>query len=72
MLSDLQFHMNRLTSYLPTEIGMLTNLLHISANDNFFTGTIPSEIRFLTKLIDLRLYDNFLSGLVSVFYFVTC
>jgi hypothetical protein len=55
---------NQLTGSLPTELGMLTNLVHLDVSSNEFSSSIPSEIGRLTNLVSLELQGNQLSGSV--------
>lgn len=53
---------NNLTGILPSEIGNLTNLLHLSLAYNSIEGSIPIELGNLTKIYDIYINDNKLSG----------
>ena len=56
------FQMN-LTGSIPTEIGLLSDLLAINTGYNMnVRGTIPSEIGLLKDLMFLFIYDNDLHG----------
>lgn len=49
--------------YLPTSIGLLSNLLEdLDLERESLTGTVPSEVGLLTKLTSLNLNRNRLSG----------
>ena len=50
--------------YLPTELGILPNLLGLGLNDNGMSGTIPSQLGQLTWLAHLDLSGNSLSGTI--------
>ncbi|CAB9504842.1 Leucine Rich Repeat [Seminavis robusta] len=53
-------------STIPTEIGLLTNLLRLSADRNFHGGTVPTEIGMMTSLIEVYLgYNPFPSPIPS-------
>ena len=47
---------------LPTQIGNLTKLTHLSLHTNNWDGTIPTEFGQLTKLQELVLHTTSLSG----------
>eukprot|EP00549_Striatella_unipunctata_P023028 CAMPEP_0118713426 /NCGR_PEP_ID=MMETSP0800-20121206/25505_1 /TAXON_ID=210618 ORGANISM="Striatella unipunctata, Strain CCMP2910" /NCGR_SAMPLE_ID=MMETSP0800 /ASSEMBLY_ACC=CAM_ASM_000638 /LENGTH=337 /DNA_ID=CAMNT_0006618867 /DNA_START=25 /DNA_END=1038 /DNA_ORIENTATION=+ len=53
---------NTLTSTIPTEMGLLTNLERFEAQDNFISGGIPTEIGALSNLMILYLGYNRLDG----------
>lgn len=59
---DLQLNAARGT--LPTEIGLLTNLVHFEADLNFISGTIPTQFGLLTNVYWLDLDTNFISGTI--------
>ena len=44
---------NLLTSSIPTEIGLLTNLTMLSMYDNMLNSSIPTEIGMLAELTEL-------------------
>ena len=50
---------NELTGAIPTELGRLTNLIHLSLSGNQLTGVIPSELGRLTNLRVLDLDYNY-------------
>ncbi|CAB9504845.1 Leucine Rich Repeat [Seminavis robusta] len=53
-------------STIPTEIGLLTNLLRLSADRNFHGGKLPTEIGMMTSLIEVYLgYNPFPSPIPS-------
>ncbi|CAB9513690.1 Leucine Rich Repeat [Seminavis robusta] len=47
---------------MPTELGLLTKLMHLNLWDTGFTGTVPSELLHLTVLERLDIDDNKLTG----------
>lgn len=64
-LSDLIFYQMNLTGSIPTEIGLLSDVISINTGYNFkIRGAIPSEIGLLKDLESLFLYDNDLSGTI--------
>lgn len=53
---------NQLSGSIPTELGNITSLSHLSLYDNQLTGNIPPELSNLTNLISLSLSGNQLAG----------
>lgn len=51
-----------LNGSLPSEIGLLTSLLHLNLSGNAITGAIPTQIGQLTKLTNLDLSFNRFTG----------
>jgi Leucine-rich repeat (LRR) protein len=51
-------------STIPSEIGLLTQLMFLSFSDNSLTSTIPSEIGLLTKLKRLTFSFNQLTSTI--------
>jgi Leucine-rich repeat (LRR) protein len=56
---------NKISSPLPSGLGMMKKLVELDLEHNFFTGTIPEEIYRLVNLQTLYLYDNILTGALS-------
>ena len=56
---------NKISSPLPSGLGMMKKLVELDLERNFFTGTIPDEIYSLVNLQALFLYDNILTGTLS-------
>jgi hypothetical protein len=54
-----------LTSTIPTEVGLLTNLSVLDLDFNDLTGTLSTELLGLTSLTQLDLNDNRLSGSIN-------
>lgn len=54
-----------LTGTIPTELGLLTNLIFIDLDYNQISGSLPSELFRLTALTQLDLNDNLLSGSID-------
>ena len=50
------------TGFLPTELGLLTQVTGIDFSDTHLSGTLPSELALLTKLQSLQLNSNRISG----------
>ncbi|GJV83549.1 kinase RLK-Pelle-LRR-XI-1 family protein [Tanacetum coccineum] len=48
----------RLEGSIPEQIGMLSNLAHLSLQRNNLNGTLPVSITNLTKLVELDLFGN--------------
>jgi Leucine-rich repeat (LRR) protein len=51
-----------LNGTIPHELGLLSNLRLIFANNNSLTGSIPAELGQLTKMQKLQLSKNLMSG----------
>lgn len=47
-------------AFLPSQLGQLTNLIHISFEANLMIGVIPPDLGNLTNLRRLNLYANYL------------
>ena len=58
LLRDLYLDENQLTGKIPTEIGLLSNLVVLDMQENQLTGTIPAELGTLVNLLILRLDNN--------------
>jgi hypothetical protein len=65
-LSYLDVSVNYMTGYIPSEIGLISNLEKLYLDSNSFSGTIPSQMQSLTRLSDLWLANNELIGKVPV------
>jgi len=63
-LKRIHFNFNRLAGSLPTSIGNLKKLNHLSVSSNQLEGEIPKEIERLTNLKFLYLNDNNLTGTI--------
>lgn len=53
---------NKLSGRIPTELGLLTNLIFLDLEFNALNGTIPTELCQLTNLQYLSLRGNLLTG----------
>lgn len=51
---------------IPSEIGLLANLISLRLSYNFFIGTVPSELEQLQSLALLHLHSNRLTGNLSL------
>ena len=51
---------NEFVGSIPTEVGLLTNILYLDLSENKFEGSIPSELGLLTRLwtLDLGMYKQ--------------
>lgn len=56
---------NKISSPLPSGLGMMTKLQDLELETNYFTGSIPTEMYSLTNLQNLYLHDNILTGQFS-------
>lgn len=61
-IQSLDFSNNKFNNQLPTEFGILTNLVELGLHNNTFTGTIPTEFGLLTSLEALDLSSNLFTG----------
>ena len=64
-VTGIKFGAMNLQGSLPTEIGMLSSLVHLDVSNNQVVGTIPEELYDLTRLEKIFLYENNLSGTIS-------
>lgn len=53
---------NRLTGFLPSELGDLRKLQNMHFGSNQLEGTVPTQISLLSDLISLGLDHNYFSG----------
>ena len=49
---------NSFSGAVPSEVGKLTSLLEIDAEENSFTGTLPLELEMLSKLSVFNFHRN--------------
>ncbi|CAB9510712.1 LRR receptor-like serine threonine-protein kinase [Seminavis robusta] len=64
-LRTLNFMFNSLSGSIPTDIGLVSDLMWLNWDFNLFlTGTLPSELALLTKLTRLSLPVNSLSSTI--------
>lgn len=61
-VTEIEFEENNLVGTIPTEIGLLTDLIIWGMERGTLTGQLPSEIGLLSQLIFLDLDFNDLSG----------
>ena len=61
-VTNLSLFENKLTGWIPAELGNLANLERLYLPDNQLTGEIPAELGNLTNLERLYLRDNQLTG----------
>ncbi|KAF7848137.1 hypothetical protein BT93_L2261 [Corymbia citriodora subsp. variegata] len=61
-LRFLELHNNNFTGRIPSEIGLLTNLIELAICNNLLNGSIPYEIGNLKHLDALALFGNHLTG----------
>lgn len=54
-----------LTGPIPTEVGLLTNLVFIDLDFNMITGSLSSELLSLSKLEQLDLNGNHMTGSIN-------
>lgn len=61
-ISDLTLQNNQLQGYIPSELGLCTNIKRLFLEENFFRGTPPESFGKLKQLEKLRLSGNRLTG----------
>ncbi|KAF8030274.1 hypothetical protein BT93_E2658 [Corymbia citriodora subsp. variegata] len=61
-LRFLELHNNNFSGRIPSEIGLLTNLIELAICNNLLNGSIPYEIGNLKHLDALALFGNHLTG----------
>jgi len=64
LLHDFHLSGSHMGGTFPTELLALTNLEHLSIDENKFEGTIPPEIYSLTSLKKLIFHDNDFTGVL--------
>ncbi|KAI3889366.1 hypothetical protein MKX03_024457, partial [Papaver bracteatum] len=63
-INIIYLHENKLSGYIPQEIGKLSSLIELTLSTNNLVGPIPTSITKLSKLDTLYLYENKLSGTI--------
>ena len=63
-VNRLQLTGRGLSGTIPTQIGMLSNLMELDLLSNSISGTIPTEIGKLAKFTSLDVFSNSLSGTI--------
>jgi hypothetical protein len=61
-LEGLSMEINGLSGQIPSEMGMLTNVVFLYLRDNSFTGLICTELGEMVSLVELDLAGNYFSG----------
>ncbi|KAI8566735.1 hypothetical protein RHMOL_Rhmol02G0065000 [Rhododendron molle] len=62
LLLRLDLKVNRLNGTIPTNIGLLSNLVYLDLSTNSFSGTIPLSVANLTKVVELDFGRNPITG----------
>ncbi|KAI8566742.1 hypothetical protein RHMOL_Rhmol02G0065500 [Rhododendron molle] len=62
LLLRLDLKVNRLNGTIPTNIGLLSNLVYLDLSTNSFSGTIPLSVANLTKVVELDFSRNAITG----------
>ncbi|KAI3889365.1 hypothetical protein MKX03_024456 [Papaver bracteatum] len=65
-LNTLYLHTNKLSGYIPLEIGKLKSLVHLELCKNDLSGPIPASICNFGNLNTLYLFENKLSGYIPL------
>jgi len=63
-VTELKLYTNKLSGYIPTNLGNFTNLEVLQLANNQLVGNIPTELKNLLKLNELDLAKNQLTGSV--------
>lgn len=63
-IKSLSFDDCRLRGIIPEQIGLLSNLTHLSLSRNFLSGKLPVSFTNLTRLIALDLSSNYFTGIL--------
>ena len=64
VIESLEMESNNLSGSIPTELGLLTELLTLYLYDNTLTDSVPTELGLLTELSVMYLYKNNLNGTI--------
>ncbi|XP_058203880.1 MDIS1-interacting receptor like kinase 2-like [Rhododendron vialii] len=62
LLLRLDLKYNKLTGTIPTNVGLLSNLVYLDLSTNSFSGTIPLSVANLTKVVELDFGRNAITG----------
>ncbi|KAF7149985.1 hypothetical protein RHSIM_Rhsim02G0058700 [Rhododendron simsii] len=62
LLLRLDLKVNQLNGTIPTNIGLLSNLVYLDLSTNSFSGTIPLSVANLTKVVELDFSRNAIIG----------
>mmetsp|Transcript_3709 Transcript_3709/g.6967 ORF Transcript_3709/g.6967 Transcript_3709/m.6967 type:complete len:123 (-) Transcript_3709:56-424(-) len=62
VVSEVSLPAKGLSGSIPTELGQLTELEHLTLKNNILQGSIPKEIANLKKLVTLDFTECFLTG----------
>ena len=58
ILNSLNLYYNRLEAFLPSELGLLTDLTALRISENEWDGTIPSELQNLQNIEEIAIHDK--------------
>jgi len=64
VLTSIKVYKNKLSGWIPTELGMLTRLKVYTDYRNEISGYLPSEIGVLTAMTEINIYKNKVSGTI--------
>jgi len=63
-LTSIKVYKNKLSGWIPTELGLLTRLKVYTDYRNMISGYLPSEIGSLTAMTEINIYKNKVSGTI--------
>jgi len=63
-LTSIKVYKNKLSGWIPTELGELTRLKVYTDYRNMISGYLPSEIGSLTAMTEINIYKNKVSGTI--------
>jgi len=67
VLTKILLSSSNLKATIPTEMGLLTSLTHLSMAQNFIYGSIPESVSTLPNLVTINFSGNHITGSVPLF-----
>mmetsp|Transcript_15893 Transcript_15893/g.21280 ORF Transcript_15893/g.21280 Transcript_15893/m.21280 type:complete len:159 (+) Transcript_15893:315-791(+) len=64
-VASLSLYNNQLEGAIPTEFGLLTNMVFFRLENNELNGTVPRELGNLSKINKLSLFGNFINDVID-------